>query len=339
MNYFKKDNHYLELYREAVVIDGACPLANIDDYFRKWIDGGVTVIAPTVAADDNNHSAIQKIAIWLKKIEKNSDKLALITSVEDIYETKKQNKLGIIFHFQDTLPMGSEIELLYIYHRLGVRVIQLCYNVKNFVGDGCDERTDCGLSNFGVKVIREMNRLGILVDLSHTGYRTSMEAIEISKKPVVFSHSNVEALCPSRRNLSDDQIKAVAKRGGVIGLNGFPVFVAKRARPSVDDLIDHVNYIARLVGVEHVAIGLDYWEGMAGVASDDEANQMYNKLISSGRWKKESYPPPPWWYPTDIESPLKFPNLAKALSKSGYSEKNIKLILGGNFIRVYKEVW
>ncbi|WP_134698670.1 dipeptidase [Ammoniphilus sp. YIM 78166] len=330
---------YWELHKEAIVIDATCPLGAVDHYYKRWIEGGVTVMIPTIAANHSCRETIGRIAAWHRTIETHSDELLLVTSVDDIYRAKKERKLGVIFHFQDSLPIEGDLNLLTIYRQLGVRIIQLCYNVRNFIGDGCDERTDSGLSQFGVSAVKEMNRLGIVIDLSHTGYQTTMEVMKISEKPVIFSHSNVYQLCPSPRNIKDDQIKAVAEKDGVIGIVGFPAFVSKSDTPTVDNYVDHIDYIAKLVGVRHVGIGIDYYEGMDGIASMEEATKIYDQLITSGKWKAESYPPPPWKYPSGIEDPSKFPNLTKALLKRGYSEEHVLQILGGNFIRVYEEVW
>lgn len=328
-----------ELLKEAIIIDGACPLANVGNHWERWIEGRATAIAVTVATNDSIESTMHKIGSWFKKFRKYPNKLLHITSVEDIYRAKREKKLGIIFHFQNTLPFGTDLNMIEVYHKLGVRIVQLCYNVKNFVGDGCSERTDCGLSEFGIKVISEMNRLGIVVDLSHCGYRTSMEAIEVSKDPVIFSHSNVRAICDSPRNLTDDQIIAVASKGGTIGINGFPAFVAKKPKPTLDDLLKHVDYIAELVGTKHIAIGMDYWEGMAGISSEEDARALYDSLIESGSWNPKDYPPPPWYYPEGIEVPNKLYRLAEALLDRGYSKQDVKNILGENLIRVFKRVW
>src|SRR5699024_7586695 len=180
---------------------------------------------------------------------------------------------------------------------------------------------------------------GMLIDLSHTGYKTTMEAMEISQSPVVFSHSNVDALCPSPRNLNDVQIKTLANKNGVIGINGFPAFLSKKTNPTIDDYIDHIDYIVNLVGIEHVGISMDYWEGMESVASMSEAQNLYEGFLKTGRWKEESYSSPPWRYPKGIELPSKLSNLSNSLLKRGYSEEDIKLILGGNFIRVYGETF
>jgi membrane dipeptidase len=329
-----------KLHRESIVIDATCPLATLSEYLDTWIEGGATVIAPTVCyPGELLHTTVKRVGGWLKTLSDNPDKLLHIKSVENIYQAKKENKLGLIFHFQGSLPFEKDLNNIEVFYHLGIRMVQLCYNTRDLVGDGCAERTDTGLSEYGLKVIAELDRLGIVVDCSHTGCKTTMEAIEASSKPVIISHGNARAVCDSFRNLGDDQIKAIAKNGGVIGLNGYPAFVAKKDKPTVDDLIDHADYIANLVGVEHVSVGIDYYEGMAGVASDIEAKAMYNGWVASGAWDPRDYPPPPWHYPQGIEMPDKLPNLTKALLRRGYSQKDVKNILGLNLIRVFNEVW
>ena len=331
-----------KLHQEAIVIDATCPLARLQQYLDKWILGGATVMAPTVNVPDAAglmYDTMRNLGDWLKTIRDNPQKFLHVTSVEHIYKAKEEKKLGLLFHFQNTLPIENNLNNIEIYHRLGVRMIQLCYNLKNLVGDGCAERTDSGLSEFGLKVIAELNRLGIVVDCSHTGYQTTMDAIKASTKPVIVSHGNCRAVCDSFRNMRDDQIKAIAAKGGVIGMNGYPAFVAKKPRPTVDDLIDHIDYIVRLVGVEHVSLGIDYFEGQAGVADDKMANAAYDQLVRAGIWNPRDYPPPPWHYPQGIEMPDKLPNLTEALLRRGYSEQDVRAILGLNLIRVFKEVW
>jgi membrane dipeptidase len=218
-------------------------------------------------------------------------------------------------------------------------MVQLAYNIKDFVGDGCAERTDCGLSTFGVKVVEELNRLGIVVDCAHTGYQTTMDAIEVSAKPVIISHGNVRAVCDNSRNLKDDTIQAIANNGGVIGMVGYPAFVAKKVRPNIDDLLDHVDYLAKLVGVEHISVGIDYYQGQAGVADEAQSKALYKMMVNSGTWNPRDYPPPPYYYPKGIEMPEQLPNLTGELLKRGYSEEEVKMILGENLIRIFKEVW
>jgi membrane dipeptidase len=322
-----------DLHASAIVIDHACPLVlpSADDYLAKTRAGGTTVAMATVASNQDFRGAINAIAPWLARFERDPS-LIHVTTVEDIHRAKREGKLGIGFHFQNSRPVENDLGLLIVLHRLGLRVMQLTYNEKNQVGDGSTERTDAGLSKFGVSMIEEMNRLGIVVDCSHVGYRTTMDAMEVSKAPVVFSHSNAYGVFPSKRNIKDDQIKALAKSGGVIGMNAFPGFVSKDSfvdktrGPSLDQLLDHVDYIARLVGTDHIGVGLDYSIGTP------EGYRRYN-------YEPDTYPEPPWHYPTGLDDISKLPNLTKGLQKRGYSDADIRKILGGNFIRVFKAVW
>ena len=329
-----------KVHQESIIIDATCPLANVGEYYRMWIEGGATVVAPTLCYGPvfMDH-AMKNIGKWQKRLSDEKDKLIHIISIEDIFKAKEENKLGILFHFQGTTAFERDLNSIEIFHRLGLRVGQLCYNSRDFVGDGCAERTDSGLSHFGLNVISEFNRLGIVVDCAHTGYRTTMEAIEVSKKPVIISHGNTRSICDSFRNLRDDQIKEIAAKGGVIGINGYPAFVAKNPRPSIDNLIDHVDHISKLVGIEYISIGIDYYEGMAGIADDNAAEKLYKNLVRSGVWNPRDYPPPPWWYPKGMETPNKLINLTDGLLKRRYSQADVKKILGLNLIRVFKEVW
>jgi membrane dipeptidase len=327
------------LHARAIVIDVTCPLANRPEYLDRWIAGGATAIAPSLASTQDSRAAIRSIGAWLRRIDHSEDRLRLVTRADDITGVKRDGRLGIIFHFQGADPVEDDLSLLGIYHRLGVRIIQLTYNRKNRVGDGCEERTDAGLSRFGIALIREMNRLGVVVDCAHTGVRTTLEAMDASTAPVVFSHANARAVHPSARNLTDEQIRAAAATGGVIGMVGYPAFVAGDPRPTLDHLIRHIDYIAHLVGPQHVGLGIDYWIGQAGVATDEQAHVLYRELLETGVWEPANYPPPPWYYPAGMELPDGLPRLTDALVARGYGDAEIEGILGGNFLRVFRQVW
>jgi membrane dipeptidase len=324
---FSGSNRKPGIHFSSIVINHTCPLvspAMDDDYVKKLQEGGITLAMSTVASNHQFRGAIDQIIAFYERLE-NDNKLLFITQVDDIYRAKKERKVGVGFHFQNSRPVEYDLRLLDVFYKLGVRVIQLTYNEKNMVGDGCTELTDCGLSKFGKKMIKRMNKLGMVVDLSHVGYKTSMEAMEVSVDPVMFSHSNAWKVCPSKRNIKDDQIKALAKKKGVIGMNAFPAFV-KKNRPTLNDLLDHVDYIANLVGTNHIGIGFDFAQ---------ETIQEYKDF----GYDPETYPLPPWTYPKNIDDISKTPNFTRGLISRGYSEKDIKKILGENFIRVFKQVW
>jgi len=316
-----------ELHESSLVINHACPFVNpsmSDDYIEKLRDGGITLAMSSVAHNHSFREAVDRIADFYSRFA-NDDRLLHVMRVEDIRAAKKEGKIGVGFHFQNSRPVEYDLRLMDVFYRLGVRVIQITYNEKNAVGDGCTEITDCGLSKFGKEMILKMNTIGMVVDLSHVGYRTAMEAIDVSKDPVIFSHSNANSVCPSKRNLKDDQIKALAQNRGVIGINAFPAFVKKNG-PTLDDLIDHIDYIANLVGIDHIGIGFDFAQ---------ESSEEYKAF----GYDPEVYPLPPWTYPRDIDDVSKTPNLTSGLLTRGYSESDIRKILGDNFIRVFSEVW
>jgi len=330
-------------HNDSIVVDATGPLAVLDEYHQNYMQGGVTVVAATVGYGSSDlgslDATVKNLKSWIDKFKDDSKKLLHVTSIDDIFRAKKEGKLGIIFHFQGSTPFEGDLNNIELYYRLGLRMSQLCYNTVDLVGCGCTEIKDSGLTEFGEKVIGEMNRLGIVVDCAHTGYQTSLDAIETSKSPVIISHGNPKGVYNNRRNIEDDLIRAIAKNGGVIGFNGFPGLVSDKSKPILDDILDHAEYMAKLVGAEHICFGMDYYEYQAGIADDETAQFVYQYLIESGTWTAEEYAPPPWHYPQGIEMPEKLANLTIGLHNRGFSEEEIKGILGLNIIRVFKEIW
>jgi membrane dipeptidase len=329
----------MSVHSEAIVIDATCPLLNSQPQLVDWwIEGGATAAAPTVGGSESAGPTLVNLARWYRII-RDDPRLLLVRTAADIEAAKRAGQLGIIFHFQGTEPIEDNLDLVAVFKQLGIGIIQLAYNVKNRVGDGCEEHTDDGLSDFGVKLIATLNEARVIVDCSHTGRRTTLEAIERSTAPVVFSHASVAALKSSRRAIDDDQIRAVAASDGLVGAVGFPAFVSNALQPTLDQFIDHIDYIVNLVGIEHVGLGIDYYAGQAGVADLATARRMYDAAIAAGRWRPESYPPPPYYYPQGIETPRTLHNLTKRLLERGYSAQDTRKILGDNWLRVFRAVW
>ena len=327
-----------DLHGEAIVIDAVSPLLMNKTYIEWYKEGGITAVAPTVASGENAGEALRAIGGWLRFVRTRDD-LLLVRQAGDIERAKEAGKLGIFLHFQGTDPLENDIDLVDAFKAAGVGMIQLTYNVKNRIGDGGSERTDSGLSYFGLEFVKRCNEVGVIVDCSHTGYRTTMDAIEASSKPVVFSHANAKGVWDTPRNIADDQIKAVAATGGLVGIVGFPGFVGKSDRPTLDQFIDHIDYDVNLVGIDHVALGIDYYLGQHLVADEETAKQVYDDMISSGRWRPEAYPRPPHRFPEGIETPRTMPNLTTRLVERGYKPDDVKKILGGNWMRVFRESW
>ena len=319
---------------------------------------GYTLASLTVSVDWHGlDGAIKAIAGERAYFLANPDKFVLVEQFADIEAAKRDGKLAIIFHFQGTNPVESDLNMVETYYKLGVRHMLMAYNIKNAVGDGGMERTDVGLSRFGVGLIEEMNRVGMIVDATHTGYRTTMDMFEVSKDPVIFSHSNPCALWDHPRNIRDDQIKACAKSGGVICINGVGVFLGNN-EASPETVLKHIIYVAELVGTQHVGIGTDCEAnesprgdfearpaipidpGMAakstlfgGIFNRQDLHQAAYLRASGGKSIG-----PDWRWVRHFE-PLDMPYLTEAMLDYGFSELEVRGILGENIMRVAKRVW
>lgn len=318
------------LVRDTVVCDLTLPWGdaneNKEPTLPRFVEAGFGFVSLTVGMDWTSLAqTVHHIAAERARFLRQPDRFVLATSVADIRRAKREGKLAVGFSFQGTNPLDRDVHMLEVYRALGVRQMLLAYNEKNHVGDGCHERTDSGLSRFGLQVVREMNRVGIILDCTHTGYRTSMEAMEATRAPCIFSHSNAKALKPHGRNVRDDQIKACAATGGVIGVNGVGLFLGENdATPAM--MANHIDHIAGLVGPKHVAIGLDFVYYMESLVARWRANP--------DRYP-EGYPAPPWHFfaPEDLAL------LVEELLRRGYDDKDVAGILGENFLRVAEQVW
>jgi membrane dipeptidase len=328
----------LRLHRDAIVIDGTCPLLRRKEFVDWYIEGGVTACAPTVGSTAPAEETLRNLGSWHRLIGSRKE-LLLIERAEQIPAAKKAGRLGLVFHFQGADPIENDLDLVEAYHALGVRMVQLAYNIRNRVGDGCEEAGNAGLSRFGRDLVQRLNETRIIVDGSHTGERTTLAAIEASTRPFVFSHANAKAVHDCPRNISDAQIKAAAATGGLIGINGFPAFLGTSPNPTIGDFLRHLDHVVEVAGIEHVGLGIDYYEGMHPVADEKEAQKMYAQQLAVRRWSAEVYPPPPHRYPAGMATPKEMPNLTAELLAHGYAPAETRKILGENWLRVMRAVW
>ena len=281
-------------------------------------------------------SNIAKDRAWF---EANSDRFVLISTADDILKAKQEGKLAVAFLFQGANPLDGNTDMVELYYKLGVRTMLIAYNMKNAAGDGCMERTDGGLSRFGVAVVEEMNRVGMIVDGTHTGYRTTMDMFEVSKDPVNFSHSNPWGPWNHPRNIRDDQIKACARSGGVVGIMGVGTFLGNNDI-SIETFIRHIDYVAELVGPEHVGLGLDYFHNYKKNKSASASVQLNPIALHEEALKKASGGKPSVaWDDIDFFPPSSLPKLTEGLMKNGHTEAEIRGILGENWLRVARRVW
>jgi len=321
-----------EIYQKCTVVDFLQASEFTDEYFHKVTDIGVSVVNKTVVSDENLSNAVKIIADWGSRVTRNFDVAIDLFSMHDVLEAKRQHKVAYLRGFQNTLALEGNVDLVNVFHRLGVYIIQLTYNERNLVGTGCGEKKDEGLSRFGVSLIDRMNSLNMMVDLSHVGDVTTTEAIEMARYPVI-SHSNSRTICNNVRNKTDEQMKAVAEKDGVIGIVAFPAFVKwtkmeAGERPTILDVLDHVDYMVKLVGAKHVGVGLDLIEN----AEEKEYLALVKRPDIWGKPNPQTKNP--YAYAAGLETVSDLPNLAEGLVARGYSDNEIGNILGENWLRI-----
>lgn len=288
------------------------------------------------AATFTYRDALADLATWHGNLARAREHILHVHDTRDIHEAKRSGRLGVMLGFQNATQLERDLDNLDFFYGLGVRQIQLTYNSLNALGAGCTERQDVGLSDFGIAVVRRMNELGMLIDLSHVGYRTTMDGIENSADPVVFSHTNCRALVDNPRCKTDEQIRALAARGGVMGLTTVSFFVSNEpTRATADDFIDHVVHVAELVGVGHVGVGSD--SGIGGWRSIYPNEKAFWDRYTAFDYKPElrvAWPP----FIEELDHPEAFYVIAERLEKRGFSGAEVQQVLGGNFLRVYGQV-
>jgi len=315
------------IHERALVWDThACfPLKSNADLgeLKRYKVSGVNFVSLNIGMDmDSFENVIQVLARFRNYIASHPNDYVLALTVNDIREAKESGRLAIAFDLEGSEPLLGNLNMISFYYDLGVRQMLLAYNKDNRASGGCMEG-NIGLTEFGRDVIKEMNRVGIVVDVSHMGYQATMEAFETSTKPVIFSHSNPKGLHEHARNISDEQIIACAKRGGVVGINGIGDFLGGMESELV---VQNIEYVMNLAGPEHVGLGLDY------VINKQE-------LVDYIEGHPDVFPPGKFKDYLVMVEPEQFPEFTELLYQKGYSEQVISGVLGGNFQRVAKEVW
>jgi membrane dipeptidase len=292
---------------------------------RRHKAAGVDVVCLNVGFDgappENTFLLLADCRRWLHE---HSKEYALVGSVEEIHQARRANKLAVCFDLEGGNCLYGRPSMVSLYYELGVRWMLFAYNRNNALAGGCQD-TDQGLTDLGRQVLAEMERVGMVVCCSHISQRSAMDIMAVAKSPVIFSHSNPAAVWPHARNISDDAIRACARTGGVVGINGIGVFVGDNDA-STRLIADHIDYVARLVGTEHVGIGLDY---------------VFDQVDVQGFVKAHPDLYPPSKYPSGINmaEPERFPEIAAELLKRGYRELEVRNILGGNHLRIASQVW
>ncbi|MCB8922157.1 MAG: membrane dipeptidase [Ardenticatenaceae bacterium] len=320
-----------QLHRDSIIIDGLNASWFFSDAVIERIHaGGITAVNATISAWHKPDEALEMIRQMKQQVEKHGRIATQVRSVADIHAAKTAGKTGFIFGFQDTNPIADRLELLKTYYDLGVRIIQLTYNFENLVGFGCQAPEDKGLTAFGKEVVAEMNRLGLLIDVSHCGPQTTLDAIELSDGPIAITHANAITQFAHPRNKTDEAIKACAAKGGVIGAVSFPAMLTNNLPAKVEDYVAAIDYLVQLVGPDHVALGPDFMEEMPKEVS---AAVLQGLPVDVATFMQEMPPV------QNFASAAETGNVTAALLANGYSAADTQKIMGGNWLRLYEQVW
>lgn len=331
----EQDERARRIHEQAIVFDCSSVVKEEPAHFERARAGGITGTNHTVT---NPHSDFNQAAVDMarcaKWIEANASQGLLATSVSDIEEAKRSGREAIVFGPQNGEMLGTDLGRLDVAYQLGMRIMLLTYQRQNWIGTGCGELQDGGLSRFGRSVVKAMDDLGIVVDLSHCGATTALQAFDLAKNPAVFTHAHPYTPTPHVRAKTDDVLKAMAAQGGVIGITALSAFNADpaepRKRPGLKGFLRHVTYVAELVGVDHVGIGLDFDE--TNTPEKFAADHAISPELDTGfGWDDKRI--------HDLTESSEALNVTRALVAGGFTDEEIFKILGGNFLRVFKEVW
>ena len=339
----------VRLVRESIVIDMLSPITlNFplfgkwqtqpelfgDGEFKKYVESSINVfhVAVGVGGADPRANVINFIGNWNSFLAGQDERFMRIDSAGDFERVKRSNKVGILLGVQNSDHFRRPDDVDFFFG-IGQRVSQLTYNARNLIGDGSTERTNNGLSDFGVTIVERMNRVGMAVDVSHCGEQTSIDACTVSKRPVLITHSNSRTLAKGHpRTKSDEAIRAMAKTGGVMGITGVRMFVKVDEPTTIEHMIDHYDHVAKLIGVEHLGVGSDIdLDGYDDMPPED--NQRLRAAYKGSYGFRDKL---------DIEGadhPKRMYDLTEGLIRRKYSDDNIRGILGGNFKRVLAEIW
>ena len=320
-----------DLHRDLIVVDGLIVSSWSRDVFEDMRRGELTAANCTCSVWEGFQATMNNVSEWKCFFRENEDLILQVYTTADIQEAKSAGKTGIILGFQNTSGFEDQLGNIQLFKELGVGIVQMTYNTQNLVGSGCYESTDSGLSDFGREVVVEMNRVGILCDLSHVGSTTSRDVILESKKPVCYSHCLPATLKQHPRNKSDEELQFIVGHGGFIGVTMFPAFLKKGNESTVDDYVEAIDYVINIAGEDSIGIGTDFTQGHDRAFFDwiTHDKGRARRLVEFGEIVN----------PEGIRTIGDYPNLTAAMQRAGWEESKMRKVMGENWVRLLKEVW
>ena len=306
------------------------------DVFKINREANLDAVHVTIVYHEDYDEFLTRVNEWDKHFKENSDLIFLGKSFRDIEKAKNENKTAIFFGFQNCSPIEDDIKLVEKVHQLGCRFMQLTYNNQSLLATGCYEKVDSGVTNFGREVIREMNKVGLVVDMSHSAEKSTLDAIDLSEKPIAITHANPSFWHPAKRNKSSELLKILSDNGGMLGLSLYPHHLKDNTNCSLDSFCEMVAKTAEIMDLKKIGIGSDLCLDHPDTVVEWMRNGSWSKSknFGEGSKKKPGFPKQPDWF-LDARG---FSNIEKGLKKVGFSDTETYGILGNNWYNFYKSI-
>jgi microsomal dipeptidase-like Zn-dependent dipeptidase len=305
------------------------------EIFEQMRAGGVTAVHATLVYHENTRETLTRFGEWNRRFEQHADLIMPVYEPADIQRARASNRIGVFFGAQNCSPIEDDIDMIAVMRRMGLMIMQLTYNNQSLLATGCYEAQDNGITRFGRQAIGEMNRTGMIIDMSHSSEKSTLEAIELSTRPVIISHANPSTFHAAKRNKSDKVLKAIAESGGLLGFSMYPFHLKGGPDCTLDSFCDMIASTADLMGVDHIGLGTDLCQGQPQSVLDWMRNGRWSKEMDFGEGSKSNagWPRPLTWFQDNRD----FPAIIEGLRKKGFSKTDVHKIMGLNWLKQLEE--
>ncbi|MBR2514682.1 MAG: dipeptidase [Halomonas sp.] len=318
--------------KQMLTVDGLQYSNWSREIFEQMREGGVDAVHATLVYHETLRETLTRIGEWNRRFEAHSDLIMPVHAPGDIERAQKAGKVGIFFGAQNCSPIEDDIDMVAVLRQLGLLIMQLTYNNQSLLACGCYESEDSGITRFGRQVIREMNRVGMVIDMSHSGERSTLEAIETSERPVIISHANPSFFHDAKRNKSDKVLKAIAENDGLLGFSAYPFHLKNGPDCTLEDYCDMIARTVDMMGIEHVGLGTDLCQNQPTTVLEWMRNGRWSKEMDYGEGSANNagWPKPLAW----LRDSRDFPNLIDGLLAKGFGEEEVARIMGRNWVEL-----
>ncbi|MCW4150304.1 dipeptidase [Halomonas sp. 18H] len=318
--------------RQMLTVDGLQYSCWSREIFEQMREGGVDAVHATLVYHETLRETLSRIGEWNRRFEAHGDLIMPVKAPGDILRAQQAGKVGIFFGAQNCSPIEDDIDMVAVLRQLGLLIMQLTYNNQSLLACGCYEREDSGITRFGRQVIREMNRVGMVIDMSHSGERSTLDAIELSERPVIISHANPSFFHDAKRNKSEKVLKAIAENDGLLGFSAYPFHLKNGPDCTLEDYCDMIARTVDLMGIKHVGLGTDLCQNQPTSVLEWMRNGRWSKEMDYGEGNANNagWPQPLAW----LRDSRDFPNLIQGLRDKGFSEDEVSRVMGRNWVEL-----